>query len=378
MLARRTMELSRRIRKLNYWQDAPVPRGQLVLIPTALEEVIPSDHPVRLVDEILELLDWTPWEAAYHGSHGQPPIHPSVLAKTLLFAMIRRIRSSRQMEYELKHSIDFMWLTSGRRIDHTTLSEFRRKHSKELRGIFKQMIKLAIDLKIANLAELCIDGTRVLANANRYKTWTSDRLAKALEQLDSQIAEALATLEANDSLDEDLLGDDISAEHLPEGVADLQSRREQLAAHMETAKAMDELRTTENTTYRGGKPVQRKVYTCRDCAGCELAGRCRKNPDAKRGREVMHDEHEGARRRHRERMKTEEAQVAYSRRQHFGETPFAVIKTCLDLRRFLLRGIEGVGQEWQWAATAFNLKKLMSRWGKLRHELSQLNVYPIS
>ncbi|MEZ6109722.1 MAG: transposase [Pirellulaceae bacterium] len=133
-------------------------------------------------------------------------------------------------------------------------------------------------------------------------------------------------------------------------------------------------RTTENTTYRGGKPVQRHTYTCHDCEGCPLADRCRKNPKSKRGREVMHDEHEGARRRHRQRMKTEASQTAYSRRQHFGETPFAVIKASLDLRRFLLRGIEGVGQEWRWAATAFNLKKLMSRWAVLRHELSPQNA----
>ena len=118
-------------------------------------------------------------------------------------------------------------------------------------------------------------------------------------------------------------------------------------------------RTTENTTYRGGKPVQRKVYTCHDCIGCPLADRCRKNPESKRGREVMHDEHEGARRRQRERMKTPEAQAAYRRRQHVGETPFAVIKSSFDMRRFLLRGIEGVGQEWRWASIAFNLKKLM-------------------
>jgi transposase len=192
-----------------------MPRGQLGLIPTALEEVIPPDHPVRLVDEILDQLDWTQWELAYRGNLGQPPIHPSVMSKILLFAMIRRIRSSRQIEYELKHSIDFMWLTSGRRIDHTTISEFRRKHAKALRGIFKQMIKLAIDLGIANLAELCIDGTRILADSNRYKTWTTDRLARALEQLDAQIADALETLEVNDSLDEDLLGEDISADRLP-------------------------------------------------------------------------------------------------------------------------------------------------------------------
>lgn len=37
-------------------------------------------------------------------------------------------------------------------------------------------IKLAMDLGMANLAELCIDGTRILGNANRYKTWTTERL----------------------------------------------------------------------------------------------------------------------------------------------------------------------------------------------------------
>jgi transposase len=516
-----------------------MPRAQLVLVPTALEDVIPVDHPVRLVDEILDTLDWTEYEAAYHGRRGQPPIHPSVMAKVLLFAMIRRIRSSRQIEYELKHSIDFMWLSCGRRIDHTTLSEFRRKHTKELRGIFQQMIKLAIDLGIANLAELCIDGTRVLADANRYKTWTTDRLARALEQLDAQLAEALDSLEVADALDEDLLGEDISADRLPAAVADLKQRRQQLAELQETAREMDEVRKkngskgpaqlpktdpdsrilpnkeggyaanytpmattetasglivdcdvvignvehdqlgtmvetvqadfevevdrvladsayttgenltvaeekkieligplaetqvednpairddptkpvadddldrlpinpqtkrfdksafvydeqsdcyycpagkrlphrmTENTTYRGGKPVQRHVYTCHDCTGCVLADRCRKNPASKRGREVMHDEHEGARRRQRERMKTEQAQDAYRRRQHFGETPFAVIKAGFDLRRFLLRGIEGVGQEWRWASTAFNLKKLMG--SLLREEFSAPPIQP--
>ncbi len=41
--------MSQRPRKANYWQDAPMPREQLVLIPTALEELIPNDHPVRLI-----------------------------------------------------------------------------------------------------------------------------------------------------------------------------------------------------------------------------------------------------------------------------------------------------------------------------------------
>ncbi len=129
-------------------------------------------------------------------------------------------------------------------------------------------------------------------------------------------------------------------------------------------------RTIENTTHGCGTAVQRKVYTCQDCSGCELADRCRKNPEAKRGREVMHDEHEGSRRRHRERMKTAEAQAAYARRQHAGEVPFAVMKVMFDVRRFLLRGIEGVGQEWRWSSTAFNLKKLMQIWRQMHAELA--------
>ena len=40
-----------------------MPREQIVLFPTALEDLIPEDHPVRLLDEILDQLDWTAWEA---------------------------------------------------------------------------------------------------------------------------------------------------------------------------------------------------------------------------------------------------------------------------------------------------------------------------
>ena len=96
----------------SYWQTPPGARNQILLIPISLEERIPDDHPVRLLDEILDGLDWTAWESQYSGKLGQPPIHPSILCKVLLFAMIRRVRSSRMIEYQIEHSVDFMWLVS--------------------------------------------------------------------------------------------------------------------------------------------------------------------------------------------------------------------------------------------------------------------------
>ena len=103
--------MSKRQPKSSYWQDAPLPREQLVLFDETLEQRIPEDHPVRILDEILSALDWNEWESDYNGKIGQPPIHPSLMCKVLLFAVIRRIRSSRQIEYNLRHSIDFIWLS---------------------------------------------------------------------------------------------------------------------------------------------------------------------------------------------------------------------------------------------------------------------------
>lgn len=529
--------MSKRRPKVSYWREAPMPRDQLVLFATTLEDRIPDDHPVRLLDEILDRLDWNGWEAEYHGSFGQPPIHPSVMAKALLFGLIRRIRSSRQLEYNIQHSIDFIWLVSGRSIDHVTLSEFRRKHQQQLKDLYRQMVQYAIDLKVAKLSELCIDGTRVLANANRYKTWTAERVQEALGELDALIARALQEMDSADEIDE-LFDDGQAADQLPASLSDLQARQSQLNELLGQLEQMDAERkangidpeknpaqlpktdldarilpnkeggyaanftpmvvtetthgfivdadvvignvehtslvtmidtiegeygervetmmgdtaysTGENLTaleehqiellapladvkcpdnpalrddpsepvaeseldglpinpqtkrfdktafvydeehdcywcpagqelsrsglerkQQGKKIIEQNVYTCYACAGCPLASRCRVNPQAKRGRRITHDKHEGARRRHRKRMKAPESKDRYKLRQHFAETPFAVIKAAFDLRRFLLRGLPGVQSEWLWMCTAFNLKKLIGLWDSVRDNGSE-------
>ena len=48
-----------------------MPRDQLVLFAESLEARIPEDHPVRVLDEILDRLDWSDWESEYHGAFGQ-------------------------------------------------------------------------------------------------------------------------------------------------------------------------------------------------------------------------------------------------------------------------------------------------------------------
>lgn len=526
--------MATRIPKMSYWQDAPTPRNQLVLFQTTLDDRIPGNHPVRLLDEILDEMDWTAWESKYNGDRGQPPIHPSVLCKVLLYAMSRRLRSSRQIEYTVNHSIDFIWLASGRSFDHSTLSEFRRNHGEELKGIYRQMVELAISMGVAKLSELCIDGTKIQANANRFKTYKREDVEKLLKELDAEITEALANMESADTMDE-LFDDGQPADKLPTELSELKQRQAKLqeafakleqmeeqrrrdgidnkknpaqlpisdpdsrilpnkeggyapnytpmavtetesgfivgedvvignVEHTHTMPMIQEIEATyesqtktlladgafstgpnlaqaeergtemlspvrqemtkaDNPAYRedltqpvapadisrlpinsstkrfdrtafvynaetdtyhcpagkvltregnvekvliGGVEVEKKNYRCHECKDCPLAGFCRTKEDAKTGRKVGHDEFREARERQAERMQDPEVKKHYNKRQHFGETQFAFIKTNLGIRRFLLKGHPKVKVEWRWACMTHNVKKLMNIVAMLR------------
>ena len=103
-----------------HWAKAPIERNQIVLFSPTLEDAVSQDHPVRLLDEILRGLDWSEWVMPCTDHRGRPPLHPRILAAVLLYGLMRRIRSSRMLEYMCGHNVDFIWLAEGHRPDHTS------------------------------------------------------------------------------------------------------------------------------------------------------------------------------------------------------------------------------------------------------------------
>ena len=120
-----------------------------------------------------------------------------------------------------------------------------------------------------------------------------------------------------------------------------------------------------------GQRVNRRVYRCATCAGCPLLSQC-VSPQSKQGRSISRDEFEVVRERTAARMRTEEAKDIYNRRPGIAETTFGILKAVFGLRQFLLRGLEKVRMEWRWAATAFNLIKLVRHVARLRAEFARL------
>jgi transposase len=207
----------------------PLSRDQIVLFPERLDQIIPENHRVRMIDDILGRLDWAKWEQLYNGRIGQPPIHPRVIASVILYGILCRIRSSRSLEEALTVRSDFRWLVEGRTIDHTTISEFRRKNAHQLKDLFVQIVLVARDLGYVPLAALGFDGTRMRANNRKTGTRTPEELRKAKAELEAKFRELEAKTAAADQQDDERLGDD-SDHKLSEELADVDRRRKQVDA----------------------------------------------------------------------------------------------------------------------------------------------------
>lgn len=162
-------------------------QNQMMLLPPSLEELIDADHPVRVVNDVIDNIDDTSLVSQYKGG-GTSSYHPRMLLKVMIYSYLCNIYSSRRMESALKENIHFMWLSGMNRPDHNTLNRFRSEKLKDtLKEIFAQVVMMLVESGQISLKDVYLDGTKIEANANRYTfVWgrsVKKNKAKILEQL---------------------------------------------------------------------------------------------------------------------------------------------------------------------------------------------------
>jgi transposase len=99
-------------------------RTEIMLIPPSLEEMIDKNHPVRIVNQVIDQIDINPLFAKFKGG-GTSSYHPRMLLKVVVFSYLSNIYSSRWMEAGLKENIHFMWISGMNTPDHNTINRFR-------------------------------------------------------------------------------------------------------------------------------------------------------------------------------------------------------------------------------------------------------------
>jgi transposase len=241
---------------MDYWAKAPMDRNQIALFSPTLDCWIPEDHPVRLFDEILSRLDWSGWESRYFGCVGQPPIRPRILAGVILYGMSIGMRSSRSLERACANSIDYLWLTSGRSIDHSTICNFRTKFRQELKDVFRQIGRISMAMGLIRLNQVGLDGTRIRSNNSKKRIFSAETIEKQLAGLDEQIEELFSEAQVADERDRDLFGS-TSTSSLPAKLSDLHKRKKALEKALEQEKKIQARRHrhTKGPSRAPGVPV---------------------------------------------------------------------------------------------------------------------------
>lgn len=142
--------------------------NQPFLLPPSLDELIGANHPVRVVNSVIEELNIDHLLKSYKGG-GTSSYHPRMLLKVMIYSYLCNVYSSRKMEQCLKENIHFMWLSGMQQPDHNTLNRYRSERlEKVLKPIFAQVVEFLSQKGQVSLKEVYTDGTKLEANANRY------------------------------------------------------------------------------------------------------------------------------------------------------------------------------------------------------------------
>ncbi|GAC1427838.1 MAG: hypothetical protein NVSMB65_00830 [Chloroflexota bacterium] len=216
-----------------------------VELPGDLRQYLPSDHLVFLVCDLVDELDLSAITAVYEqgDGRGQPPYHPVLMTKLLVYAYCQGVTSSRQIMGKTYEDLAFVVLCVGQHPDFRTISDFRERHLAAFREIFTQTVRLAQQLGLVRLEHVAQDGTKVLANASKHKAMSYERMTQTEERLGQEIAALLAQAQQDDAAEDARYGVDHSGDADPAAVAGEVAFRDTRRARIRAAKAALEART---------------------------------------------------------------------------------------------------------------------------------------
>jgi len=220
----------------------PYNPDQLFLLPPALRDWLPEGHLALFISDVVEALDLTPIVAAYDegDGRGQPPYHPAMMVKLLVYAYCMGKPSSRHIERATYEEIPYRILAANQHPDHDSLAAFRQRHVAALAGLFGQVLQLCQRAGLVRLGHVALDGTKILANASKHKAMSYGRMAEAERKLEQEVAALLAQAAQVDAAEDAQYGQGTRGDELPAELA----RRESRLTKIREAKAALEAEAT--------------------------------------------------------------------------------------------------------------------------------------
>lgn len=197
---------------------------QISLFPENILDRIAPNHPVRLVNEVVDNLDISSIIENYKGG-GASSFHPRMMIKVLFYSYLCNVYSCRKIEKALLENIHFIWISGGSTPDYRTINYFRGKRLKgHIKTLFAEVVRLLQELNYVSLDVQYIDGTKIEAASNRYSFVWRGSVEKNKAKLEQKIQSVLQDIENQTKED----SKSINKEELPEAI-DSKSLKEKLS-----------------------------------------------------------------------------------------------------------------------------------------------------
>ena len=157
-------------------------------LPIDTEVMIPKDSKVRLLDQVLEELDYTKLYQSYRKEGRKYAVEPKDLFKVIIYAASKGIYSSRKIEEECRSNINYMYLLRNQKApDHNTINRYRKRLSIVIEELLSELVMKLYESGEIDFENLMIDGTKIEANVNRYSFVWKGSIEKNHEKLQSEL-----------------------------------------------------------------------------------------------------------------------------------------------------------------------------------------------
>lgn len=178
----------------------PDKQNQPDLFPSSFDEFVPKNHPVRVINKIINEIDLSDILRTYKGG-GSSSFHPRVLLKIIIYGYLNNTYSSRKIEKINRENVHFIWLNGRNFPDHNTINNFRSSRLKgKIDDIFKQVVLLLNKRGVISFEKAFTDGTKIESAANRYtfvwrknverhKARLEDKIKDVIDQIEKAIEE---------------------------------------------------------------------------------------------------------------------------------------------------------------------------------------------
>lgn len=169
---------------------------QSVLFPSNLSDKIAANHPVRLVNQIVDQLNIDDILSSYKGG-GTSSYHPRVMIKILFYSYLNNIYSCRKIECQLHENIHYMWLSGEATPNFRTINNFRsQKLKNKIQQLFAEMVLLMNEMGYVSLDVQYVDGTKIESASNRYTFVWRGSVEKNKAKLETKLGTVLKEIES--------------------------------------------------------------------------------------------------------------------------------------------------------------------------------------